>query len=85
MHSWDVFTPSTPRSLVVSLIFYPEISSLLVVTLQAHFIGKKQLVNLFLPELGHLVTEGSICCALRLEVRLMLREENVDVPTHKGV
>ncbi|XP_031445218.1 synaptonemal complex protein 2-like isoform X2 [Phasianus colchicus] len=29
--------------------------------------GKKQLVNLFLPELGRLVTEASICCALRQE------------------
>ncbi|XP_048796612.1 synaptonemal complex protein 2-like isoform X2 [Lagopus muta] len=29
--------------------------------------GKKQLVNLFLPELGRLVTEASVCCALRQE------------------
>ncbi|XP_052629794.1 synaptonemal complex protein 2-like [Harpia harpyja] len=29
--------------------------------------GKKELVNLFLPELGHLVTEANICCALRQE------------------
>ncbi|KFR09199.1 Synaptonemal complex protein 2-like, partial [Nipponia nippon] len=29
--------------------------------------GKKELVNLFLPELGHLVTEVNICCALRQE------------------
>uniref|UniRef100_A0A8V0YER5 Synaptonemal complex protein 2 like n=1 Tax=Gallus gallus TaxID=9031 RepID=A0A8V0YER5_CHICK len=29
--------------------------------------GKKQLVNLFLPELGRLVTEAGICCALRQE------------------
>ncbi|XP_064908490.1 synaptonemal complex protein 2-like isoform X2 [Columba livia] len=29
--------------------------------------GKKELVNLFLPELGNLVTEAGICCALRQE------------------
>ncbi|XP_076188379.1 synaptonemal complex protein 2-like [Aptenodytes patagonicus] len=29
--------------------------------------GKKELVNLFLPELGHLVTEANICCTLRQE------------------
>ncbi|KAM6298978.1 synaptonemal complex protein 2-like [Aegotheles albertisi] len=29
--------------------------------------GKKELVNLFLPALGHLVTEENICCALRQE------------------
>nr|XP_009676356.1 PREDICTED: synaptonemal complex protein 2-like [Struthio camelus australis] len=29
--------------------------------------GKKELVNLFLPELGHLVTEANVCCALRQE------------------
>ncbi|KAM9387447.1 synaptonemal complex protein 2-like [Phaethornis superciliosus] len=29
--------------------------------------GKKELVNFFLPELGNLVTEKSICCALRQE------------------
>ncbi|KAM6412932.1 synaptonemal complex protein 2-like [Pluvialis apricaria] len=28
---------------------------------------KKELVNLFLPELGHLVTEANICCTLRQE------------------
>ncbi|OXB84554.1 UNVERIFIED_CONTAM: hypothetical protein H355_008030 [Colinus virginianus] len=43
------------------------LSSLLAVTLQTLFIGKKQLVNLFLPELGRLVTETSVCCALRQE------------------
>nr|XP_021156981.1 synaptonemal complex protein 2-like [Columba livia] len=32
--------------------------------------GKKELVNLFLPELGNLVTEAGICCALRQEVAL---------------
>ncbi|KAM6087624.1 synaptonemal complex protein 2-like [Chlamydotis macqueenii] len=29
--------------------------------------GKKELVNLFLPELGHLVTEANISCTLRQE------------------
>ncbi|NXI82488.1 SYC2L protein, partial [Rhipidura dahli] len=29
--------------------------------------GKKELVNLFLPELGHLVTEANLCYALHLE------------------
>ncbi|NXL22075.1 SYC2L protein, partial [Setophaga kirtlandii] len=29
--------------------------------------GKKELVNLFLPELGRLVTEANLCCALHLE------------------
>ncbi|NXO31008.1 SYC2L protein, partial [Cisticola juncidis] len=29
--------------------------------------GKKELVNLFLPELGSLVTDPSLCCALHLE------------------
>ncbi|OXB63386.1 hypothetical protein ASZ78_004827 [Callipepla squamata] len=46
------------------------LSSLLAVTLQTLFIGKKQLVNFFLPELGRLVTETSVCCALRQEVAL---------------
>ncbi|XP_035173458.1 synaptonemal complex protein 2-like [Oxyura jamaicensis] len=54
-------------ALVICMCSNEEISSLLVVTLQALLIGKKQLVNLFLPELGHLVTEASVCCTLRLE------------------
>ncbi|XP_027509891.1 synaptonemal complex protein 2-like [Corapipo altera] len=29
--------------------------------------GKKDLLNLFLPELGHLVTEANLCCTLHLE------------------
>ncbi|XP_041331428.1 synaptonemal complex protein 2-like [Pyrgilauda ruficollis] len=29
--------------------------------------GKKELVDLFLPELGRLVTEANLCCALHLE------------------
>ncbi|XP_059333348.1 synaptonemal complex protein 2-like isoform X2 [Ammospiza nelsoni] len=29
--------------------------------------GKKELVNLFLPELGRLVTEANLCCSLHLE------------------
>ncbi|XP_030916092.1 synaptonemal complex protein 2-like [Geospiza fortis] len=29
--------------------------------------GKKELVNLFLPELGRLATEANLCCALHLE------------------
>lgn len=45
--------------------------SLLTAALQTLFVGKKQLVNLFLPELGRLVTEASVCCALRQEVRPM--------------
>lgn len=49
------------------------------------FLGKKELVNLFLPELGHLVTEANICCALRQEVRLLLGEENTDTCAHKCV
>ncbi|KAM9200220.1 synaptonemal complex protein 2-like [Mergus octosetaceus] len=42
--------------------------------------GKKQLVNLFLPELGHLVTERSICCALRLEALRTLNSILDSVP-----
>ncbi|NWX11667.1 SYC2L protein, partial [Aegotheles bennettii] len=42
-------------------------SALVSVTFQIIFLGKKELVNLFLPELGHLVTEENICCALRQE------------------
>ncbi|XP_068526837.1 synaptonemal complex protein 2-like isoform X6 [Anas acuta] len=67
-------------ALVICKCSNEEISSLLVVTLQAHFIGKKQLVNLFLPELGHLVTEGSICCALRLEALRTLNSILDSVP-----
>ncbi|XP_047928097.2 synaptonemal complex protein 2-like isoform X3 [Anser cygnoides] len=42
--------------------------------------GEKQLVNLFLPELGHLVTEASICCALRLEALRTLNSILDSVP-----
>ncbi|NXS45399.1 SYC2L protein, partial [Balaeniceps rex] len=42
-------------------------SALVSVTFQMIFLGKKELVNLFLPELGHLVTEANTCCALRQE------------------
>ncbi|NXW84357.1 SYC2L protein, partial [Alopecoenas beccarii] len=42
-------------------------SALVCVTFQTIFLGKKELVNLFLPELGNLVTEANICCALRQE------------------
>ena len=42
-------------------------------------------MNLFLPELGHLVTEADICCALRQEVRLLLGEEDTDMCTRKCV
>lgn len=43
------------------------------------------MVNLFLPELGNLVTEVGICCALRQEVRLVLGEESTDACAHKCV
>ncbi|KAL2307976.1 hypothetical protein Nmel_000970 [Mimus melanotis] len=36
-------------------------------TFQIVFLGKKELVNLFLPELGRLVTEANLGCALHLE------------------
>ncbi|XP_031408608.1 synaptonemal complex protein 2-like isoform X2 [Meleagris gallopavo] len=42
--------------------------------------GKKQLVNLFLPELGRLVTEASICCALRQEALRTLNSILDSVP-----
>lgn len=60
-------------------------SPLLAVTFQMNFLGKKELVNLFLPELGHLVTEANICCALRQEVSLLVGEEKLDMCTHKCV
>nr|XP_009511972.1 PREDICTED: synaptonemal complex protein 2-like [Phalacrocorax carbo] len=42
--------------------------------------GKKELVNLFLPELGHLVTEADICCALRQEALRTLNSILDSVP-----
>ncbi|XP_075603243.1 synaptonemal complex protein 2-like [Balearica regulorum gibbericeps] len=42
--------------------------------------GKKELVNLFLPELGHLVTETNICCALRQEALRTLNSILDSVP-----
>ncbi|XP_075271419.1 synaptonemal complex protein 2-like [Opisthocomus hoazin] len=42
--------------------------------------GKKELVNLFLPELGHLVTEANICCALRQEALRTLNSILDSVP-----
>ncbi|XP_021244075.1 synaptonemal complex protein 2-like isoform X4 [Numida meleagris] len=42
--------------------------------------GKKQLVNLFLPELGRLVTEAGICCALRQEALRTLNSILDSVP-----
>ncbi|XP_074432063.1 synaptonemal complex protein 2-like isoform X4 [Larus michahellis] len=42
--------------------------------------GKKELVNLFLPELGHLVTEENICCALRQEALRTLNSILNSVP-----
>ncbi|KAF1461659.1 Synaptonemal complex protein 2-like, partial [Pygoscelis antarcticus] len=44
------------------------------------FLGKKELVNLFLPELGHLVTEASICWALRQEALRTLNSILDSVP-----
>ncbi|XP_068787961.1 synaptonemal complex protein 2-like [Struthio camelus] len=42
--------------------------------------GKKELVNLFLPELGHLVTEANVCCALRQEALRTLNSILDSVP-----
>ncbi|KAM9302524.1 synaptonemal complex protein 2-like [Morus bassanus] len=42
--------------------------------------GKKELVNLLLPELGHLVTEANICCALRQEALRTLNSILDSVP-----
>ncbi|KAM8810997.1 synaptonemal complex protein 2-like [Eudromia elegans] len=42
--------------------------------------GKKELVNLFLPELGQLVTEANICCALRQEALRTLNSILDSVP-----
>ncbi|NXF36605.1 SYC2L protein, partial [Nyctibius bracteatus] len=55
-------------------------SALVSVTFQMIFLGKKKLVNLFLPELGHLVTEASICCALRQEALRTLNSILDSVP-----
>lgn len=56
--------------------FYEETSSLLAVTFTMVFLGQIQIVNLFLPELGHLVTEENIYWSLRQEVRFLLEEGN---------
>ncbi|NWT56062.1 SYC2L protein, partial [Erythrocercus mccallii] len=42
--------------------------------------GKKELVNLFLPELGRLVTEANLCCALHLEALRTLNSILDNVP-----
>ncbi|XP_067148479.1 synaptonemal complex protein 2-like [Apteryx mantelli] len=42
--------------------------------------GKKELVNLFLPELGHLVTETNVCCTLRQEALRTLNSILDSVP-----
>ncbi|NXL51987.1 SYC2L protein, partial [Podilymbus podiceps] len=52
----------------------------LLVTFQMIFLGKKKLVNLFLLELGHLVTEENICCALRQEALRTLNSILDSVP-----
>ncbi|XP_064528084.1 synaptonemal complex protein 2-like [Pseudopipra pipra] len=51
----------------IEAVFYMETSPFLAVTFQNIFLGKKDLLNLFLPELGHLVTEANLCCTLHLE------------------
>ncbi|KAK4827854.1 hypothetical protein QYF61_022004 [Mycteria americana] len=43
-------------------------------------VWKKELVTLFLPELGHLVTEANICCALRQEALRTLNSILDSVP-----
>ncbi|XP_028941130.1 synaptonemal complex protein 2-like, partial [Antrostomus carolinensis] len=65
---------------VASTILYMETSSLLTVNFQMIFLGRKELVNLFLPELGHLVTEVDICCALRQEALRTLNSILDSVP-----
>ncbi|OWK58373.1 Synaptonemal complex protein 2-like [Lonchura striata] len=54
------------QTVVASTIFIwtPPISSC---TFQIIFLGKRELVTLFLPELGCLVTEPNLSCALHLE------------------
>ncbi|KAM6209097.1 synaptonemal complex protein 2-like isoform 4-T4 [Sarcoramphus papa] len=42
--------------------------------------GKKEVVNLFLPELGHLVTEANICCTVRQEALRTLNSILDSVP-----
>ncbi|XP_063258395.1 synaptonemal complex protein 2-like isoform X6 [Prinia subflava] len=42
--------------------------------------GKKELVNLFLPELGRLVTDASLCCSLHLEALRTLNSILDSVP-----
>ncbi|XP_064016984.1 synaptonemal complex protein 2-like isoform X15 [Pogoniulus pusillus] len=42
--------------------------------------GKKELVNLFLPALGHTVTEGNICCAVQQEALRTLNSILDSVP-----
>ncbi|XP_050186967.1 synaptonemal complex protein 2-like [Myiozetetes cayanensis] len=61
-------------------VFYMETSLFLALTFQNNFLGKKDLVNLFLPELGHLVTEANLCCALHLEALRTLNSILDEVP-----
>ncbi|XP_059700813.1 synaptonemal complex protein 2-like [Haemorhous mexicanus] len=42
--------------------------------------GEKELVNLFLPELGRLVTEANLCCALHLEALRTLNSILDNIP-----
>ncbi|NXT53025.1 SYC2L protein, partial [Pluvianellus socialis] len=55
-------------------------SALVSVTFQMIFLGKRELVNLFLPELGRLVTEANICCSLRQEALRTLNSILDSVP-----
>ncbi|NXL97198.1 SYC2L protein, partial [Tyrannus savana] len=55
-------------------------TALVPLTFQNIFLGKKDLVNLFLPELGHLVTEANLCCALHLEALRTLNSILDEVP-----
>ncbi|NXS55483.1 SYC2L protein, partial [Brachypteracias leptosomus] len=55
-------------------------TALVSVTFQMIFLGMKELVNLFLPALGHLVTEENICCALQQEALRTLNSILDSVP-----
>ncbi|CAN8184392.1 unnamed protein product [Coccothraustes coccothraustes] len=62
-----VIDPNENKSLMLLLEDFFDSALVCFCTFQIIFLGEKELVNLFLPELGRLVTEANLCCALHLE------------------
>ncbi|KAF1427473.1 Synaptonemal complex protein 2-like, partial [Spheniscus magellanicus] len=75
-----LINPDENKFLMLLLEDFFDSALVCIYNLSMIFLGKKELVNLFLPELGHLVTEANICCALRQEALRTLNSILDSVP-----